>query len=176
MNLLIISIAAASLGVDFGWNRLPDGGSEYIIQLDRQTLDALRDGQPIQSDVMPGAGDVRSFRIIVGDGILAKEPPLGRPSASLAVDDSPQLPPNPLLADPAVKPLSNYARPAEKPVIEEPKPAADGAPAAEQPARPWLPLTLTLLGLFASLGANVYLGWINHGLRRRRRAELAEGD
>ena len=41
--------------------------------------------------------------------------------------------------------------------------------------RPWWPLTLALLGLFASLGGNVFLGWIFWEARRRYR-ELAENN
>ena len=173
--MLLISIAVATLGVDYGWKRLPDGGSEYIIQLNRQTLDALRDGQPIQSDVMPDAGKVRSFRIVVGDEKLSRDKPLQKPTAQTAVVEPPQLPPNPLLPNPAVKPLAGrqttYIQPEKNTAKDEPKPPSTPKATAEQPAKPWLPFTLTLFGLFASLGANAYLGWISWGLRRRRRAE-----
>ena len=177
MNVLLISIAVATLGVDYGWKRLPDGGSEYIIQLNQQTLDALRDGQPIQSDVMPDAGKVRSFRIVVGDEKLSRDKPPEKPAAQTAVLDPPQLPPNPLLPDPAVKPLAGrqttYTQPEKKTTTDEAKPPSTPKAATEQSAKPWLPFTLTLFGLFASLGANAYLGWISWGLRRRRRAESA---
>jgi len=177
MNVLLISIAVATLGVDYGWKRLPDGGSEYIIQLNQQMLDALRDGQPIQSDVMPDAGKVRSFRIVVGDEKLSRDKPLKKPTSQTAVLEPPQLPPNPLLPNSAVKPLAGrqttYTQPELNTTKDEPKPPPPPKAAAEQPAKPWLPFTLTLFGLFASLGANAYLGWISWGLRRRRRAEYA---
>jgi len=35
--------------------------------------------------------------------------------------------------------------------------------------RPWIPLTVTLLGLFASMGGNIYLGWIAWDSRRHYR-------
>jgi hypothetical protein len=120
-----ICFAAAALGINFGWQRLPEGGMEYIIQLDPQSLDALRAGQPIQSDVPPAAGEVRSYRIIVG-------------TEKLRCDVPP----------------------------EKPKPPPE-------PTRPWLPMTLTLFGLFASLGANAFLGWVSLGLRRRCRERVA---
>ncbi|MCD4728192.1 MAG: hypothetical protein K8R46_11050, partial [Pirellulales bacterium] len=176
MNVLLISIAVATLGVDYGWKRLPDGGSEYIIQLNRQTLDALRDGQPIQSDVMPDAGKVQSFRIVVGDEKLSRDKPLRKPTVQTAVVKPPQLPPNPLLPNAAVKPLAGrqatYTQPEKNTAKDKPKPPSPPKAVAEQPAKPWLPFTLTLFGLFASLGANAYLGWISWGLRRRRRAEI----
>lgn len=111
MNAVLIYVAAATLGVQVGWQRLPEGGMEYIIQLDQASLDALRDGQPIQSDVLAKAGQIRSYRIQLGTGELKQETP----------------PEN----------------------------------------EPWLPMTLMLLGLFASVGANIFLGWIVCGLRRR---------
>jgi hypothetical protein len=38
-----------------------------------------------------------------------------------------------------------------------------------QTSRTWLPLTVSLLALFASLGANFYLGWMTLDIRRRFR-------
>ena len=53
------------------------------------------------------------------------------------------------------------------------KPAIDQATAEQlaemQATRPWLPLVLTSLALFASLAANMYLGWIAIGIYRRYR-------
>jgi hypothetical protein len=118
MKLLALCMATAVLGVQVGWQKLPEGGMEYIIQFDSQTLEALKAGQPVQSDIPPGAGDVRSYRIVVGTERLPRDTP-----------------------------------------PEKPKPSG-----------PWMPMTLTLFGLFASLGANVYLGWIVWGLRRRRQS------
>jgi hypothetical protein len=39
---------------------------------------------------------------------------------------------------------------------------------------PWLPLTFTLFALFASLGGNLYLGWITWELRNRFRKTTKE--
>lgn len=41
------------------------------------------------------------------------------------------------------------------------------------PAKPWLPLMLTSLGLFGSIGLNVYLAWIARGFYTRYRALVA---
>lgn len=164
MNALLISIAVATLGVNYGWNPLPDGGSEYVIQLDQQTLDALRDGQTIFSDVKSGAGEVRSFKIVVGNDLLSQVP-----VPPMVVNKSPSH----LLTNPNAKPIAtNYT----EPTADEPEPTSEPESTAEQSAKPWLALTLTIIGLFASLGTNVYLGWISWGLRRHRRAELAEQD
>jgi hypothetical protein len=132
MNTLLIYVAAATLGWQTGYQRLPEGGMEYIIQLDSAALDALRDGRPIGSYIPSDIGEVRSFRIIMGTGKPKREAPPEKPAPPKAV---------------------------EKPAPAPPQP--------EAPAEPWLPLTLTLLALFASIGANLFLGWIAWGLRRR---------
>ncbi|HEX3869939.1 MAG TPA: hypothetical protein VHV77_05865 [Pirellulales bacterium] len=51
-----------------------------------------------------------------------------------------------------------------------PKPAIDAqalTEATDDGKRPWMPLTLTLLGLFASLGGNVFLGMVAYSQRSR---------
>jgi hypothetical protein len=40
-------------------------------------------------------------------------------------------------------------------------------------SRPWLPLTGALVALFASLGANAYLGWVHQSLRSNYRSLVA---
>jgi hypothetical protein len=144
---------------------------EYIIQLDPQTLDALRAGSPIQSDLHPDAGkDVRSYRIIVGNAMLPREiPPIPtpkKPSPETNTGKEPQ-PPQKLSPNPAQKPMPGQAAVFEEPE-SKPSPAAKTEPA--EPSKPWLVLTLTLFGLFASIGANIYLGWIAWESRRKYRA------
>ena len=157
MGTIMVCLAAAMLGVDVGWQRLPDGGMEYIIQIEPQTLEALRAGEAIRSDVPAEAGDIRSYRIEVGS---KKKLTRDKPAA-----------PQRLAPDPAVKPLRgqpatfvepNGASPAEKPPAQAP-----AAVSPEQPAKPWLALTFALFGLFASLGGNFYLGWIAWDMRKR---------
>lgn len=175
MNTLVMCIALVAGGIDAGWERRPEGGMEYIIQLNPETLESLQSGTPLQSDVQPSAGEVRSFRIVVG----AKQLPREEPPTQFAVPKLPQpkeqppaVAPNALTPGPDGKPIHEQRTvfidsdaPTSKPQTE---PTADVQP--EQPAKPWVPLTLTLLGLFASVGANAYLGWITWELRRRFRA------
>ena len=58
------------------------------------------------------------------------------------------------------------------------KPVIDAATAdqlvAMQVPKPWMPLVLTSLGLFASLAANVYLAWIAIGIYRRYRQVVTQ--
>jgi hypothetical protein len=187
MNTLMICVAAATLGIDVGWQRLPEGGTEYIIQLDPQTLETLRSGKPLHSDIPPAAGEVRSYRIIMGTQKLPRETPLpARPETSKTPQPKPSgqkesqlAAPRPLTLDaggksfpeqPAVFEDKTGTAPADKP-----QPEAEPQTVSEPPAKPWLPLTLTLLGLFASLSANVYLVWIAWDSRQRYLAKCRAG-
>jgi hypothetical protein len=49
------------------------------------------------------------------------------------------------------------------------KPTLDKRTAEQLESKPWVPLVLTSLGLFMSLAANMYLGWIAMGVYRRYR-------
>lgn len=81
-------LAAASLGVDYGWQRTDDGSLEYIIQLEPALLQSLAEGEPIISEVHPDVRGVRRFRIVVGANRLPREPvapsmgEVGRPPTS----------------------------------------------------------------------------------------------
>jgi hypothetical protein len=178
MNALLISIAVATLGIDVGWQRLPEGGMQYIIQLDPQALAALRAGQAIESDIPAGAGDVRSYRIIVGNGPLRRDLPPPRSTLSNAPGAESTMGRGPVLLVPptvepsrGVKPSSGqpaiFEEPEGKPAVAKPQSQAATKPAPQEPSKPWLVLTLTLFG---SLGTNVYLGWLAVEFRRRCRA------
>jgi hypothetical protein len=162
-------IAAAAFGSDVGWQPLPEGGTEYIIQLGPHDLDALRRGRPVQSDIPPSAGEVRSYRIIVGSGSLPREAPPPRPAyraepGGRPSDGWPALP-----VEPREKARTPGAAAGLSSSAGSTGQANRGAGPSAEPAKPWLWLTVTLLGLFASLGSNVYLGWIALDLWRRCR-------
>jgi hypothetical protein len=88
-------------------------------------------------------------------------------------------PSEPKASEPKPSEPKTVDRPAREPVAPavfdspsapaklSPKPAAEVPP--EKPAPPWMPLTVTLLGLFASLGANGFLLWIAWGARQQLR-------
>ncbi len=60
------------------------------------------------------------------------------------------------------------------PAVNGPGGNSGGTTSAPEPAsKPWLPLMLALLFLFASLGANAYLTWIHQEMRLKYRALLA---
>ncbi len=84
MNGIFMLAAAAALGVDVGWRPLDDGGFEYIIQIEPELLDSLRDGQDILSQLPPGLLDVRRYRITVGTGPVPRIGEPEKPEASQA--------------------------------------------------------------------------------------------
>jgi hypothetical protein len=143
MNSLLICVVAATMGWRYGYERLPDGGMEYIIQLDAASVESLRDGQPIKSNIPSDIGEVRSFRVVMGTGWPRRDPPPAKLPPAKTVEMPPLTPP----------------KAAEKP---------DAAPTPDvKPAEPRMPWVLLLLALFASIGGNLFLGWIAWGLRRR---------
>jgi hypothetical protein len=84
--------------------------------------------------------------------------------------------PQPLTPDPGNKPIAERAVFVDKPNPASATPAA-AAPASatpSEPAKPWLPLVAAVMGLFGSLAANVYLGWIAWDFRRQLTARRAD--
>lgn len=74
----MLLLAAASIGVDFGWQPIAGGGVEYIIQIEPELLESLASGRAdIVSEIPTFLRGVRSYRITVGTGPLPHhgEPP-----------------------------------------------------------------------------------------------------
>jgi hypothetical protein len=187
MTGISVCMAALLLGVDAGWRPLPDGGMEYTIQVSPGTWDSMRAGVAIESDVPPEVrGTVRTYRVVVGSDRLVRKLP-DAPAPVLAERHAP--PRSHQVAKPpeaAAAPATLPAGPAGKSLAEQraafqqatgtvAKPAQEPAAASKntattaEPSRPWL---LFLLFLFASLGANLYLGWITWDVRERYRRLL----
>ncbi len=98
MTTLTMLIGLATLGVETGWQPVDDGALEYIIQIEPSLLDALRDGQPITSEIPAGLKGVRRYKIVVGKAQLPRTdlpaPPGSTPSGPAALaQDSPGTPP-----------------------------------------------------------------------------------
>jgi hypothetical protein len=166
MNAIMLCVIAAAVGIDVGYQPLPGGGMQYIIQLGPETIDAMRSGEVLQSDTPAGMKDIRNWQIMMGTGPLPQrlaEEPRRLPE----VQQAPQtLPPQP-----AGKPISAESTTflAQSGTSQQPpvKPTAAQPPRQETSARPWMPLILLALALFASLGGNVYLGWVAWEVRKR---------
>ncbi|HXT57884.1 MAG TPA: hypothetical protein VN699_04585 [Pirellulales bacterium] len=70
MTGLLACLSAAVLGVDYGWQPVAGGGIEYIIQIEPQMLDALKEGEDVSSALPPAARSIRRYRIVVGNAPL----------------------------------------------------------------------------------------------------------
>ena len=175
---MIFCLAAIFSGVDVGWQPLPDGGVEYIIQISPEAVESLQSGQPIQSDIPPDVlREIRSYRVIVGHDKLPRKLPLKLPAERQPTSSVP--PPAALPPNPASKPLperqatfvqtssshtlGGSSAAAAKPDRGEPAPPAE---------KPWMALWLTVVALFTSLGGNLFLGWITWDARNRYRTVL----
>ncbi len=76
MNGMILLLAITVPTVNYGWRPGEDGQQEYIVQIEAETLEALRNGQEISSAVHPDAGDVRRFVLRMGDGEVPRISPV----------------------------------------------------------------------------------------------------
>lgn len=70
MHAVLPLLAAAALGIDVGWEPLPDGGFEYIIQIEPQTLDSMKNGAAITSQLPRAVSGMRGYRVTVGNAAL----------------------------------------------------------------------------------------------------------
>ncbi len=280
--LLAAYLIAGMLLTDFGWQTNSAGEVEYIVQIEPDLLDSLRQGEEIVSEIPPELHGVRRVRIRVGDGPLPRGAQSAAPAepirrmADAPLEGLPAPPPfqpfpdRPAIDPPAEQPKSDEAPPLlqrdgafQPPASQDPpardslfpiernhdenelqpiprnagasesltdrlskkleqdsQPALEARPAvhleskpslpemeteprprskskrkkskatsaasgskkrattaprqtSQQESRPWGPLLVTSLLLFASIGLNIYLGWITVGAIQRYR-ELAQ--
>ncbi len=73
----IAFIAVVALGIDVGWQPLPEGGVEYLIQIEPDVFERLKSGdiEAIASDVPTHVRDIRTYRVFVGTAELPRELP-----------------------------------------------------------------------------------------------------
>ena len=81
LTLMFSPIVAQA--VQFGWQQLPDGGIEYVVQVEPELLDSFRkDG--FSSDVPASLQrNLRRIRIVVGNGKLPNEGDVNGPKNML---------------------------------------------------------------------------------------------
>jgi hypothetical protein len=81
--LVCLSFAVTAQAVHMGWQMLPDGGIEYLVQVEPDLLDSfIRDGGCASSDLPPTLRDIRSIRILVGNEKLPNQDNLAGPPQS----------------------------------------------------------------------------------------------
>jgi hypothetical protein len=174
MYTVVICLATVVVGIDAGWQPLPEGGTEYLIQIEPHLLEGLRSGEldeVISSQIPPNVKNVRAFRISVGDGALPRllpDPEQERPLAEPAVFST----------DPGGKPIDTQQAAFEQKLDAKPKDVdpeetvETSTPKKSEDSRPWLVLMVTVCALAASLGGNVYLGMLTRDARCRCRSLL----
>lgn len=123
------AVCALSLflpGVDAGWTPHPDGGLEYIIQIEPELVERLSSGQGISSEMPSLPLPIRRFRFQVGDGPLPRD--LG-PAVTVVVPGA--IAP---AAAPGVKLETSAARPVQGGLVQPPIPDPHASVAAERAA------------------------------------------
>jgi hypothetical protein len=174
MSGTILAATILVVGISTGWKPLPEGGYEYIIQIEPQTLQTLSSGQNVYSDILPALRGIRSYRITVGTGPVPREgtPPAAEPTAAV----SPRSPPKPLTPDPSSRPVAaqnaSYLENGPPQTTSPQSPQAD----KNEPQKQWPLLMAVLAGLLGSVSGNLYLGWITWETRSRYRRLLRHSD
>lgn len=134
MNAVLLMAATTLVGIDVGYQPLPEGGVEYIIQIEPQLLDRLAKGEDLESAVPPEL-DVRRYRITVGNAILPRELPTSSPARPSTGFDPPK---RPSLSEPA-RPLDKSpldSRPIERTTtLDSSNPLGGARPLEDNPPR-----------------------------------------
>jgi hypothetical protein len=77
MAVAALVLLAAGVGVNYGWQPMPDGSSryEYIVQVDPELLETLESEQsiPLVSEVPEGVQPIGRIRVIVGRGDVPRQ-------------------------------------------------------------------------------------------------------
>ncbi len=70
-----------SLGINYGWQPAPEGGLEYIVQVEPSLVDALLRGQSLVSEIPGNVRNLRRVRVRIGnDEVPRQGVPLTAPS------------------------------------------------------------------------------------------------
>ncbi len=182
MNPLLILVAATAIGVEAGWEPLADGGHLYTIQIEPELVRTLQSGNDLVSEV-PAQVHVRSFRITLGTGALARIdgalPTEVAPAVDSGTGGALEVPASFDESAGGARPLAESGpetggepqpRSAEKPQLDA-NPVPSGG---VEPTEPWVPLLVAVALLAASLGANLYLGWVAWDARGQYRNAVAK--
>ena len=140
MSSILACVATVLVGIDVGYQPLPHGGAEYIVQIEPGTLESLKPGEDLESYLPPEARDVHPQRIRVV--ISAQKPPKELPPKAVEKTPAPPQPFVPQKKKPAA-PVPTTAPDKESlpplwPAPKEKNPAvpARSAPQDKKPSPP----------------------------------------
>lgn len=197
MTEKVLFLILSVIGIDPGWERLPDGGWRYYIQLDEENLKALRNGEPLESDVPPQLEKIRTYRIVFAGPPVPRDPlPTSSPQRWATPSDGPNAPSEsnskPFFRGPLPQGGSaEQKRPADKasgeksgfpsktassasgqgfPTQTLPATAVEGATPSgpsSGSAKPWWPLSMAIAVACACFGGMVYTSWLAWDYRRK---------
>jgi hypothetical protein len=133
----ILLIPAAARAVTFGWQELPDGGIEYLVQVEPDLLDSFRK-EGFASDIPKGLRDIRRIQIVVGVGQLPHQGDVNGPQPAAveqpvehkATDSVPPLLPQQASSDP-----SSSSQTSADPAVPDRGATDKGASAVAEAAR-----------------------------------------
>ena len=179
---LLLAIAVSAVGGDVGWQPLPGGGLEYIIQIKPHLVDRLKEGIDITSDVPANVKGIRSCRFTVGSGELPRidEAPFAtgpeddlKPSVPLdaGVNETPRELPWIDGAEDGVQPAVFQGTQPTPVSPETPQPATEPDGAGPAPPSSWLLATLAISLMGTSAGM-LFTGWTAWDYRSRYRRVL----
>ncbi len=186
---LIVALAVAALGADYGWQPHPRGGLEYIIQIDPHMVDRLKQGIHITSDIPAEVTNIRSCRFMVGsdelprifelpvipDPDVAPPPPvepdpreLPKVPRDTPPEDVPGTLPNEGGSPDKVK-KAEYLQDAKPTLPPDARQSNKIEPEKEPPS--WLVATLAI-GLMSTSAGMIFTGWTAWDYRGRYRKLL----
>jgi len=140
--LLALALGTALTGIDVGWQPIEEGGLEYIVQIEPETLARLKPGDELATGIRPVLRDVRRYRIVIGKGPLPRIALPESPAAAPSNSSQPRLAPMPLATAVPERSIVVPAEPggAAPPVVPPPariavapRPATTVAPAPVAP-------------------------------------------
>ena len=188
-----------TVAVDYGYEPIEGSdGIRYVILIEPQMLDALRDGQPVESTILPQArGRVHSLQIVTRHNNLSKEIPPSTFQPTLP-DASPPLPHMEAPADTPTQTAISWppdsptdSLPSGQPQLLpdptseiEPSMSMDGPSGAvdttdpdepETPkSDPWFLLLIASVVAVGSSGGMLFFGWLTFDYRSRYLGLLRE--
>jgi len=202
MNHFAAVVLVLTLGVDVGWQPLEDGELEYVVQIEPDLWELMRDGEEITSELPPDIRGVRRYRIKVGTEPLIRnmgERKTSETEEAMANSSHPpglrhvlaqrppmqpgvlgkQKPGTPLANDQAEQQRGevNLAAVSEEEKGENRAANGENVGESNEPSgKPWFPFTLAVVMLMISASGNIYQLLIYRGLRRQHVELLAEAN